>query len=81
MTEFHLTSFFCVPMKKKKKWLKVSPFAKHYDYLTEYLWGEQVSTVCPKGNVLEGSQHSSCQTVLLKYFISNYALLNATEDG
>lgn len=36
MTEFHLTSFFCVPMKKKKKWLKVSPFAKHYDYLTEY---------------------------------------------
>lgn len=55
--------------------------AKHYHYLTESLWGKQVSTVCPKGNVLVGSQYNSCQTVSLKYFLSYYALLNTTEEG
>lgn len=41
-TEFHLTSFFCVPMKKKKekkreKMAKSFTIAKHYHHLTESL--------------------------------------------
>lgn len=41
--------------------------------------GEQV--VCPHGNVLERSQYNSGQMVSLKYFLSNYALLNTTDGN
>lgn len=78
-TEFHLTSFLCMPVRKKK--VESFTIAKHYHYWTESLWGEQVSTVCPEGNVSEGCQRNSCQTVSLKDFLSYYALLNTTEKG
>lgn len=37
-TEFHLTSFVCVPIKKKKM-AESFTIAKHYHYLTESLRG------------------------------------------
>ena len=37
--------------KKRKRMVESFMVAKHYHYLTESLWGEQVSTVCLKGNV------------------------------
>lgn len=80
-TEFHLTSFFCVPMKKKtakKKGWKFYPCQTLPLPNRISLRGAGIYSMS-KGNVLERSQHSSCQTVPLKYFIPDHSLLNATE--
>ena len=76
-----LNLFLLHANEKKEKMVKSFSTAKHYRYLTESLWREQASPVCPKGNVLEGSQHNSCQTASLKHFISSYALLNTAQEG
>ena len=37
--------------RERERMVESFSTAKHYHYLTESLWGEQVSTVCLKGNV------------------------------
>ena len=74
-TEFHLTSSFPV-CQRKRPWKIVESFtiAEHYD--SESL--REASTVSPVKAVWKGVNTSHAS---LKYFSSNYAIPNTTEDG